>query len=107
MENTKEIILSEQLQETENDIYSKLHCLVGKTVYAYSYAAEQFFPYRVDCLTVGLDANEERWHIYEASAQVDTRFDSDIEFDFDDVGKTIFFTKEEAEARLKELQNNK
>lgn len=37
----------------------------------------------------------------------DCRTQGYLEFTVNDIGKTVFLTKEEAEARLKELQNNK
>lgn len=125
MENAKKMTLQEKLgckikivdeklnveslgiEDTlKNDTLSKLHILIGKNVYSYSYIYERVLQYSVDYLTIGADDKTEKWHTFEATATVDAKYNEEIEFSSDDIGKTVFFTRKEAEARLKELQSN-
>ena len=65
----------------------KLPCAVGDTVYVL----------RLDN-TAYMMNNEKVWEIVEDKFEI---------FHFDSIGKTVFFTREEAEATLKELERGK
>jgi hypothetical protein len=80
-----------------------LPCKVGDTVYAYS---EDFFtilPYFVENVNVGYIDESRNYIVYEANCHADETDEllDEIDFDFDDFGKTVFLTREEAEAELK------
>lgn len=79
-----------------------LPCKVGDTVYAYS---EDFFtilPYFVENVNVGYIDESRNYIVYEANCHADETDEllDEIDFDFDDFGKTVFLTREEAEAEL-------
>ncbi len=75
----------EDLEELNRLI--KLPCAVGDTVYVL----------RLDN-TAYMMNNEKVWEIVEDKFEI---------FHFDSIGKTVFLTKEEAEAALKELERGK
>ena len=77
-------------------------CKVGDTVYAYS---EDFFtilPYFVENVNVGYMDESRNYIVYEANCHADETDEllDEIDFDFDDFGKTVFLTREEAEKAL-------
>lgn len=77
---------------------------VGQMVYHYSPDLHGVFPYFVENLNIGfLDKGRNYW-TYEANChdeETDELLD-EIDFDLDDIGKTVFITREEAEQALKE-----
>ena len=92
---------------TADDLISNgvivLPCKPGDTVYAY---CEYFgvLPYLVGNFHIGyMGKHEDCWH-WEAAAyaaETDELLD-EIDFDLEDIGKDVFFTREEAEKALKE-----
>lgn len=84
----------------------KLPCKVGDTVYVNGVLgcgeAERYRVIRVDYRsTLGTGRNE-----FYIEALLCTDPDSSIGFYDKQIGKTVFFTREEAEAKLKELRGN-
>ena len=78
-------------------------CKVGDTVYAHN---EYFgiLPYLVGNFHIGYMGKEKDYLHWEAAAhaaETDELLD-DIDFDLEDIGKDIFFTREEAEKALAE-----
>ena len=83
----------------------KLPCAAGDTVY---YSDNEYYftvlPVKVDEIAV-MESNVILYKclLFDGNGDVETQFD----FDKDDFGKTAFFTREEAEAALKELERCK
>ena len=81
-------------------------CKVGDTVYYFSRDLGAVFPYFVENLNIGsMGKNKTYWN-YEANyhdEETDELID-EIDFDLDDIGKTVFLTREEAEKALKEAE---
>lgn len=76
-------------------------CKVGDTVYAY---CEYFgvLPYLVGNFHIGYMGKEENYLHWEATSfatETDELLD-EMDFDLDDIGKHVFFTREEAERTL-------
>lgn len=83
----------------------KLPCAVGDTVY---YADNEYYftilPVKVDEISImESSAILYKCLLFDGNGDVETQFD----FDKDDFGKTVFLTREEAEAALKELRDKK
>lgn len=88
--------LAEIEDKIEQGLMVELPCKVGDTIYR----AKRFYGgYWIDVNTIV------KCEIFEVS----TRFydDNDNEFDIEQIGKSIFLTKAEAEAKLKELQGDR
>lgn len=84
--------------------YIELPCAVGDTVYAYCETFGVILPYFVETLSCAYyDKNKVIWQ-YEANCTNDEESEllDSIDFEFEDIGKTVFLTKEEAEKALKE-----
>lgn len=78
-------------------------CKVGDTVYAFCEYWGVVLPYFVETLNIGYYNKNENCYLYEANctnAEQTDLLDS-IDFDFDDIGKTVFLTEEEAKRVLK------
>ncbi len=91
-------------QFADKSRFIELPCKVGDTVYAY---CEDFFvilPYFVENMNIGYIGKSRNYIFYEANCHADETDEliDEIDFDFDDIGKTVFLTKEEAEAALAE-----
>lgn len=89
---------------TDKSRFIELPCKVGDTVYAY---CEDFFvilPYFVENMNIGYIGKSRNYILYEANCHADETDEliDEIDFDFDDIGKTVFLTKEEAEAAIAE-----
>ena len=82
-------------------------CKVGGMVYAFCKDFGVVLPYFVENLNIGfMDKNRNYW-TFEAnchSEETDELLD-EIDFDLEDIGKTVFLTREEAEKALKEREN--
>ena len=83
-------------------------CKVGDTVYSFCYVFGAILPYVVQNFGVGfLGKDRPNYWFWEATShatETDELLD-EIDFDLDDIGKTVFLTNEEAEEKLKELSN--
>ena len=86
-----------------------LPCREGDTVYAFCDTFGVVLPYLVDTLSIGYMGKNQSYYGYSAychAEETDELLD-DIEFDLDDIGKTVFLTEEEAEKALAErVQKN-
>ena len=61
----------------------------------------------LECNVIGFwYTNHEDCCTIHLSRYVDGKFDSTFSVKFEDIGKTVFLTREEAEAKLKESKNN-
>ena len=83
-------------------------CKVGDMVYHFSRDLGAVFPYFVENLNISSMGKNETYWSYEANfhdEETDELIDG-IDFDLDDIGKTIFLTREEAEKALEERNNN-
>ena len=82
---------------------------VGQTVYNFCDVFGGFLPYVIQDFKVGFMGkyrpNYWYWEATSHAIETDELLD-EIEFDLDDIGKTVFLTKEEAEEKLKELNDN-
>lgn len=80
---------------------------VRQSVYHFSRDLGAVFPYFVESLNIGsLGKNKTYWN-YEANChdeETDELLD-EIDFELDDIGKTVFLTREEAEQALKGAEN--
>lgn len=79
-------------------------CKVGDTVYSFCDVFGAILPYVVQNFGVGfLGKDRPNYWFWEATShatETDELLD-EIDFDTEDIGKTVFLTKEEAEAKLK------
>ena len=84
-----------------------LPCKVGDTVYSFCDCFGVILPYFVETFNVSYyDKNTTVWQ-YEANCtnnEEDELLDS-IDFEVEDIGKTVFLTREEAERALEEGEN--
>lgn len=88
--------LAEIEDKIEQGLMIELPCKVGDTIYR----AKRFYGgYWIDVNTIV------KCEIFEVSI----RFydDNDNEFDIEQIGKSVFLTKAEAEAKLRELQGDR
>lgn len=86
--------------------YIELPCAVGDTVYAFCRTFGVILPYFVETLSCAYyDKNKVIWQ-YEANCTNVERSEllDSIDFEFEDIGKTVFLTKEEAKKALEEKQ---
>ena len=77
---------------------------VGDTVYRFSEDFGTVLPYFVDNLRIGFMDKTRNYCVYEANChnnETDELLD-EIDFDLNDIGKTVFLTKAEAEKALAE-----
>lgn len=85
----------------------ELPCKVGDTVYSFCKCFGVILPYFVETFNVSYyDKNTTVWQ-YEANCtnnEEDELLDS-IDFEVEDIGKTVFLTREEAERALEENEN--
>lgn len=82
-------------------------CKVGDTVYAYCEVFYVVLPYLVTEFSITYMGKDNENHLYWEGACFDDEKDElidDIEFELDDIGKTVFLTREEAEKALAERQ---
>ena len=76
--------------------------VVGQMVYAFCDDFGVVLPYFVENLNIGfMDRNRNYW-TYEANCHAEETDEllDEIDFDLDDIGKTVFLTREEAEKAL-------
>ena len=79
---------------------------VGQTVYSFCDVFGAMLPYVIQDFKVGFMGKDRPnywyWEATSHATETDELLD-EIDFDLDDIGKTVFLTKEEAEEKLKEL----
>ena len=92
----------------EKDKVIDLPCKVGDTVYYFSQDYDTILPYFVENLNIAYLGEKDENYVYtfEANCTRENELLDSIDFEPDDIGKTIFLTKEEAEKALKELKEN-
>ena len=81
---------------------------VGDTVYHFSEDFGTVLPYFVDNLRIGfMDKNQNYW-VYEANCHDNETNEllDEIDFSLEDIGESVFLTKEEAEKALAERRSN-
>ena len=86
----------------------ELPCKVGDTVYSFCDTFGVVLPYFVETLNISYYEKNLNYYTYEANctnAEENELLDS-IDFDIEDIGESVFLTKEEAEKALKERNNN-
>lgn len=75
---------------------------VGQMVYCFCPELGGVFPYFVETIHIGFMDKEKNYWTFEANChdeETDELLD-EIDFDLDDIGKTVFLTREEAEKAL-------
>ena len=85
-----------------------LPCKVGDTVHSFSADFGVVLPYLVGNLNIGYMGKSGTYWNYEANChdpETDELID-EIDFEIDDIGKTVFLSREEAENVLKERKEN-
>lgn len=89
--------LREYQRAEENGLLLRLPCRVGDIVYSDS---EYFgiLSYEVNSVHICIGIS------FEAIASRDDEMLDAIDFDIEDIGKTVFLTREEAEAKLAEME---
>ena len=89
--------------------YARPTCKVGDMVYAFCKDFGVVLPYFVENLNIGFMDKDKNYLTYEANCHDEEtdEFLDEIDFDLDDIGKTVFLTKEEAERALKEREKQK
>lgn len=80
---------------------------MGDTVYYFSCDFGAILPYFVENLNIAyLGENDENCvYTFEANCNHENELLDSIDFEPDDIGKTVFLTREEAEKALKEWEN--
>ena len=83
-------------------------CRVGDTVYSFCDDFGVILPYFVENLRIGFMDKDRNYLCYEANCHTEETDEllDEIDFDLDDIGKTVFLSKEEAERALKGGSNN-
>ncbi len=82
--------------------YIELPCKVGDMVYAHCNTVNQIVGYSVEDIHI----DDEKTSFFATAFDVYfNEFLDEKEFNLEDIGKTVFITKEEAETKLKELQD--
>lgn len=78
-------------------------CKVGDTVYSFCDDFGVVLPYFVENLRIGFMDKDRNYWCYEANCHTEETDEllDEIDFDLDDLGKTVFLTREEAEKALK------
>lgn len=82
-------------------------CKVGDTVYSFCEVFGAVLPYFVETLNIAYYDKNKIVCQYEANCtnvEENELLDS-IDFEFDDIGKTVFLTREEAEAALRKRKS--
>ena len=85
-----------------------LPCKVGDTVYSFSADFGVVLPYLVGTLNIGYMGKSGVYYGYEANChdpETDELLD-EIDFESEDIGKTVFLSRAEAENVLKERKEN-
>ena len=85
-----------------------LPCKVGDTVHSFSADFGVVLPYLVGTLNIGYMGKSGVYYSYEANCsdpEIDELLD-EIDFESEDIGKTVFLSREEAENALKERKEN-
>lgn len=90
----------------DKSLIIELPCKVGDTVYAFCEYWGVILPYFVETLNIGYYNQNENCYFYEANCTNTEQTDllDSIDFDLDDIGKTVFLSREEAEKKLKEYK---
>jgi hypothetical protein len=86
-----------------------LPCKVGDTVYSFSTDFGVVLPYLVGTINIGYMGKSGVYYSYEANChdpETDELLD-EIDFDSEDIGKTVFLSREEDEAKLREMKDGK
>lgn len=84
-----------------------LPCKVGDTVHSFSADFGVVLPYLVGTLNIGYMGKSGVYYGYEANChdpETDELLD-EIDFESEDIGKTVFLSREEAEAKLREMRD--
>lgn len=84
-----------------------LPCKVGDTVHSFSDDFGVVLPYLVGTLNIGHMGKSGVYYSYEANCsdpETDELLD-EIDFESEDIGKTVFLSMEEAEAKLREMRD--
>lgn len=85
-----------------------LPCKVGDTVHSFSADFGVVLPYLVGTLNIGYMGKSGVYYSYEANChdpETDELLD-EIDFESEDIDKTVFLTREDAENALKERKEN-
>lgn len=77
-------------------------CKVGDTVYAFCEMLGTILEYKV--VRIELTAIAAIYEAFAYTEEEDVLIDT-LDFEIDDIGKTVFLTKEEVENKLKECEN--
>ena len=77
-------------------------CKVGDTVYYFSCVFGAILPYLVENIHIAYlgEKGKNCFYTFEANYNHENELLDSIDFEYDDIGKIIFFTREEAERAL-------
>ena len=102
--------LAELEDKIENGTLIELPCKVGDKVYAPHWHFGEWdiiVPYQITNITITQNKKLEWIKKYRAMEVVEGKtIDWQLNFAFDEIGKTVFLTKAEAESKLKEQDND-
>ena len=107
--STRRIIekLADYEDAEEQGLILRLPCKVGDTVYhesQYATVHKGVQAYQITNIMISQNKKGEWTKKYRAMMLLNGRIvDSQLNFSFDDLGKTVFLTKEEAEQALKQM----
>ena len=100
--------IQDLIDAEEQGLLLKLPCKVGDVVYhekKYATIHTGIQSYQITNIMISQNKKGEWTKKYRAMFLLNGKIvDSQLNFSFDEIGKTVFLTKEEAEAKLKEVE---
>lgn len=87
----------------ESGLMVRLPCKVGDTVYAYCKELSKVLPYFIEQIIIDYDPdNKNGYWVFNADSSNNEELLDSIDFTLDEIGKTVFLTREEAGKALEE-----
>ena len=83
----------------------ELPCKVGDVVYSYCEELYRILPYFIDQIIISYDSDSlnNEYVTFDGISSNASELLADMDFTVDEIGKTVFLTREEAETALKKL----
>ena len=88
--------------------FVELPCKVGDKVFSYCEELYRILPYLIEQIIISYDADSPNNECvtFNGISSNASELLADMDFTVDEIGKTVFLTREEAEQALKERENN-
>ena len=87
--------------------FVELPCRVGDVVYSYCEDLFRILPYFIEQIIISYDSDSpnNEYVTFNGISSNASELLADMDFTIDEIGKTVFLTREEAERALKESEN--